>query len=87
MTAAGDGDAESDTSASDGSVLEDDDGAAELPSETAARYERDMKCWSGVLRQFADLLDSQVQFGDGRLFKETERQMARARGFMDDCLE
>lgn len=65
----------------------DGDGEGELPSELEARYEKDMRKWSSTLRRFADLVDYQVQFSEARFLKEMDRQMARARGFIDDCLE
>jgi hypothetical protein len=76
-----------DSEDSDRSASGDDDGDAELPSENRARYEKEMRKWSSTLHEFADLVDYQVQFGEVRFLKEIERQMTRARGFIDDCLE
>jgi hypothetical protein len=66
------------------SDLDFDDG---LPEERAKGFEERMLKAANTLERFAKLYRYQIQFGEVRFEREAERQLGRALGFMDDCLE
>lgn len=65
-----------------------DDGFEErLHEESVQTMDTRLETTAQLLEKFASLLRAQIQYADMRFFAEQEKQLARAVGFMEDCLE
>lgn len=58
-----------------------------LPEERAKGFEERINKTANILEKFAKLYRYQIQFGELRFEREAEKQLARAVGFMEDCLD
>lgn len=62
-------------------------GVERLHEEVLQDIEEKLEYTTRILERFIPLLRFQKQYGDIRFFEDQDRQLARAIGFMEDCLE